>query len=262
MDTVKQRIEEIKANGLNLDFGTTFNHAFDIYKKIAINAGLIFMLLSFVFCIFGAMFFGMGVFNLAAFSEQMATYEMENFAPGSIVIYLIAVIACTAILTPLNAGLIKMAYNADANQPHSVSTAFEYYKAPYFSDLVVSGVVIGTVSTILNMLLEYMGYPVIGAILGYLVTVFAVLTIPLIIFGNLKALEAIQSSIMIVLKNPLMILALMIVAALFACVGIIAFCIGILFTLPIVYAMYYSIYVYTVGVVDNNISKVDGNDDY
>ena len=45
MPTTKETLENIKANGYNIDFGTVFNGAFENYKRIALNAGLAILLI-------------------------------------------------------------------------------------------------------------------------------------------------------------------------------------------------------------------------
>jgi hypothetical protein len=44
----KNRIEEIKANGYQLDFSNVFNLAFENYKKIALYAGSLILVFYFV----------------------------------------------------------------------------------------------------------------------------------------------------------------------------------------------------------------------
>ena len=80
-----------------------------------------------------------------------------------------------------------------------------------------------------------------------IVVVFTFLVIPLIIFGNLKVAEAIKGSIIIVSKQFFILLGLIIVAVIMAILGLIGFCIGIFFTIPFIYSMYYTIYKDSIG---------------
>jgi uncharacterized membrane protein len=74
------------------------------------------------------------------------------------------------------------------------------------------------------------------------------LTIPFIIFGKLSSIDAIKSSIIIVSKQPLILLGLIIVSLIAAIIGIFGFCIGMLFTMPFVYSMNYMIYKNIIGI--------------
>jgi uncharacterized membrane protein len=73
------------------------------------------------------------------------------------------------------------------------------------------------------------------------------MVIPLIIFGNLKAMEAIEGSMIIVSKQFFILFALMIVSALFMMLGIFGFCIGIFFTFPFLHSMQFCIYNEIIG---------------
>jgi uncharacterized membrane protein len=87
------------------------------------------------------------------------------------------------------------------------------------------------------------------------------LTIPLIIFGKLSSIDAIKSSIIIVSKQPLILLGLIIVSLIAAIIGIFGFCIGMLFTMPFVYSMNYTIYKNIIGIDSaNEIEEIDNTE--
>ena len=70
MKTTKEKIEEIKTNGYQIDFGNVFNHAFENYKKIALYAGL----MIFVFAIllgFLAAGIVISTFGVSALNQKM-----------------------------------------------------------------------------------------------------------------------------------------------------------------------------------------------
>jgi hypothetical protein len=48
MNILQTRIKEIKLKGYDLDFSNVFNAAIENYKKIALNAGLAFLIFSIV----------------------------------------------------------------------------------------------------------------------------------------------------------------------------------------------------------------------
>jgi hypothetical protein len=64
-------------------------------------------------------------------------------------------------------------------------------------------------------------------------------------FGNLKALT-IQASILIVSKQPL-VFRILVVGYIATMVGFIGCCIGIFFTLPFIYSLYFAIYSEIIG---------------
>lgn len=252
MRTTKEKIEEIKNNGYQLDFANVFNMAFENYKKIAIYAGLMIFVFSILLGIIAA-----GViiytFGISGMNEQfLDNLKNENFTGISLLIYFISAIFLTCLLSPFPAGLIKMAHCAEKDEEFHVSTVFEYYRAPYFKELVVSTLVISIVSTLLSSLFDYTGIKFIGSLFSMTLSFFTFLTIPLIIFGDLKAIEAIKSSVIIISKQPLTLLGLIIVSIIASMVGFIGCCIGVFFTLPFMYSMYYAIYVSIIGIDTKN----------
>ncbi|RKS93742.1 hypothetical protein BC952_1583 [Flavobacterium limicola] len=242
------RIDEIRKNGYALDFGNVFNHAFENYKKIALYAGLmlfVFMILMSIFAIVALFTF----FDPETVLEKLKAENLqpENLTLNSILIFSGVSILLSSLLSPFSAGLIKMAYCAEIDEEFHVSTMFEYYKARYFKELFIATFLITLLSTGLPKLFDYAQIPFVGFIITVLVTLFTLITIPLIIFGNLKAVEAIQASILIVSKQPVVLLGLLVIGIIATLVGLIGCCIGIVFTIPFMYSLYYATYSEIIG---------------
>jgi hypothetical protein len=248
LKTTQDRIHEIEKNGYPLDFGIVFNHAFENYKKIAIYAGLI------IFVFFVLLIIFMSVVLVAFFDSAMLLEKMkpENLQPENLSLNFILIMSGVSVLlsslfSPITAGLIKMAYCAERDEEFHVSTMFEYYKISYFKELFSATLLISTFSTLLSSLIDYAQIPLVGFIISVTIILFTMLTIPFIIFGKLNAIEAIRSSVMIVAKQPLILLGLLVVAFISTLVGLIGCCIGIVFTLPFMYSLYYAIYSEIIG---------------
>ncbi|SEG42405.1 hypothetical protein [Flavobacterium urumqiense] len=252
LKTTKEKIEEIKTNGYQIDFGNVFNHAFENYKKIALYAGL----MIFVFAIllgFLAAGIVISTFGVSALNQKILDdLRVENFTGLHLAIYLILGILFNCLLVPFLAGLIKMAHSAEKDEEFHVSTVFQYYKNPYFQELVISAFIITIFSIGLSEMLKLVGIEIIGALLSAVISFFTFLTIPLIIFGNLKAIDALKSSMIIVSKQPLVLLGLIIVSRIASLVGFIGCCIGLFFTIPFIYSMYYVIYTSIIGIDSEN----------
>ena len=249
MKPLKDRIEEIKNNGYELDFGTVFEYAFGNYKKIAVYAGSMLLLFTFIF---GVLILGIAI---AVFGIETVTYFLkpenlkpENFTGDFLLIYTSSIIFLNCLISPFQAGFLKMADCGEKGEEFHVSTIFEYYKSPYFGNIVASTLIITLISSGLSTLLNLAGIESFGLLTSFTISVLTFLTIPFIVFGKLNATEAIRASIIIVLKQPVLILGLLIVAIFGSLVGLMAFCIGIFFTLPFVYSMEYSIYNSIIGI--------------
>jgi hypothetical protein len=262
--TQKDRIEELKTNGFQLDFGTVFENAFENYKKIVLYAGLmllVFSILVSILFIVGLISY-IGIEHLEEFGNKMKQLSALKVMPLEIALPLNAgIILFSAIINPFMAGFLKMADCGQKDEEFHVSTMFSYYKSPYFLNLILSIFIIGFVSTGLTMLLEYSGYSFIGSLFSLTISFFTILTVPFIIFEKMNAIDAIKSSIMIVSKQPLVLIGLIIVSAIGGVIGIFGLCIGIFFTMPFMYSMNYMIYKTIIGIDETSeIDEITGTE--
>lgn len=251
MKPVKERIEAISTNGYQLDFGTVFEHAFENYKKIVLYAGLMllvfFVILSILFMI--GMISYVGMENMEEFSKKLTQFSELEQKPLNIVLQINAVmLLLSGLLNPFMAGFFKMADCAEKGEEFHVSTMFTYYKSPYFANIFIAIFIITLVNMGFSTLLELSGFKIIGSIISLILSFVTLLVVPLIVFGKLNSIEAIKSSIIIVSKQPLVLLGLIIVALIAAAIGIFGFCIGIFFTMPFLYSMNYVIYSSIIGI--------------
>ncbi|HEY6143106.1 MAG TPA: hypothetical protein VIV55_06700 [Flavobacterium sp.] len=248
MKPLKARIEEIKSNGYELDFGTVFEHAFENYKKIAVYAGSM-LLISFFLFIILLTAIAIAVFGVGPVTEFLKPENLkpETFTGNFLLIYTASIIFLNCLISPFQAGFLKMADCGEKGEEFHVSTIFEYYKSPYFGNIFISTLIITLMSSGLSTIMKLVGIESLGLLTSFTISLVTLLTIPLIVFGKLNATEAIQSSIIIVLKQPFLILGLLIIAILGSLVGFMGFCIGIFFTLPFVYSMEYAIYNSIIG---------------
>lgn len=241
MKNLKETLQDIKQNGFQLDFGVVFSQAFESYKKIALNGGAAILLFTLLVGIIAAGLL-VGILGLGSNVEQLREFEITDFSLSALAIYIFSMILFSCLASPFSAGLLKMARNAAKGEEVSVGVSFEYYGNRYFKDIFLATLILSCFTTIISVGLEYYGYQILGAFINLLVSFLTFLTIPMIIFGDLKPLEAIQASITVVSKQFFIILGLLIVAGLFSMIGIFAFCLGIFFTFPIISAVSYHIF--------------------
>lgn len=259
MKTTQEAIEEIKQQGYDLDFGTVFNHAFENYKKIALNAGTALLLFSIVI---GILIFAviMGIMGFGGSFENLDQFDITSFSLSGILLYAFFLILITCLTSPFNAGLLKMARNASKNEEVSLGISFTYYSSPFFMDIVLTTFILSIFTTVSAVGLELVGYKFLGTLVNLFISFMTFLAIPLIVFGKLKPMEAIQASITIVSKQFFIILGLLIVAGLFCMLGIFGFCIGIFFTIPFINAMTYSIYATIINDEEEESQTNDFNE--
>ena len=246
MQTTKDAIAAIKANGYELDFSTVFTKAFENYKKTALNAGVAMLLL--ILLVGGlAVFAILGLYGLSTASDALSGFDVKDMSVTWLFLYIGAMVFSGALIGPFYAGLMKMAQSAEKGENFSVATAFTYYQNKLFGEIFITVLIISLFSITFSIGLEWVGYQWLGLLLSLSLSFLTFLAIPLVIFGGLKPLEAIEGSMIVVSKEIFVILGLLIVSFLFMMLGIFAFCIGILFTMPFIYSMYYIIYAETIG---------------
>ena len=241
MESNYKAIEKIADQGYSLDLSKVLEKSFETYKKIVGIAGVSMMIISIVLAVvFGGLFGALVGFS--NFTETMAGLQSGIMSESSQVTIIATSAILAAVFSPITAGILKMAQLANANQKFGVDTVFDYFKTHHFKDLFISALLISVVGNSLSFLLVYFHIPIVGNIIVGVIGFLTFLSIPLIAFSNLNAIEAITMSARLVLKNPFIIFVLLLVGIIFAMLGIIAFCIGIFFSLPFYYVVYYTIY--------------------
>lgn len=262
MKSTLQRLEEIKRTGYRLDLGEVINDTFANYKNIALLGGAVLLLVGIVsLIIFGgaaALIFGVGEFTqtITDYSTGMVTQTalIANFV-GSVVI--------GGLTAPVIAGLIQMAHNSAVNEQFDFGTAFMHYSSKHFKELFLGAAIIALIGTGLTTGIEFIKLnsadssflilgTVITSLISALVQIFTLLMIPLIIFGNLSAIDAIKGSFVLVSKNFWTILLLVIIVGIGIGLGLLAICIGILFTYPAWFSMQYIIYTKAMPIEKTN----------
>ncbi|MEL1241058.1 hypothetical protein [Flavobacterium flavipallidum] len=248
MKTDRERIQELKSNGYKITFESVFNLAFENYKKIAIYAGLLF-LVSITFLGIISLLIIAFTFGLDNLQELLKPENLDpkKFSDEFLMTYIASVTFFSCIASPFLAGIIKMARCADIDEEFHVSTAFEYYKFNYFKELFTATLSLALLNIGISSVLDATGIPILGFIGSIAITILSMLTVPLIIFSNFKAFEAINTSFNLVSKQPLVFLGLLIVVYLFLLTGFFMFFIGLFFTLPFLYSCYYAIYKSVIG---------------
>ena len=262
MKSTLNQIGDIKNHGYNLDFSDVFNHAFENYKKIALYAGLILLVFGFL----AALIFGStigAIFGIGKLSnDYILNFKLENLSQLYLVYYIGATALMSSLVAPFTAGFLKMAECADKDEEFNVSTIFTYYKTKHFAQIFIATILITLINNSISVFLEISNFKSLAFIISLLIPYFTFLTIPLIIFGNLRALDAIKSSFIIITKQPLVLLGLMLMIIVAVIIGFFGCCIGVLFTIPFSYSMSFAIYDAILGV-DKKEDSIDsiGNPD-
>ena len=250
-NTTKLKLEEIKKNGYDLNVSDILSETLKNYKKTVWVNGAGFLLFAFVLV---GITLGLSAILLGAnsFSNAVGDFHIANFSLVQIFYALLIAVVLAAIICPFYAGLLKVSHHAATHKIYGFSTVFDYYKSDLLRQLVISGVIISAASSLIVTLIRFSGFVFLIEFITYFIHFLTAFTIPFIIFGKLKAIDAIEASILIVFKNFFTILLLMILSIILTLFGLVALLIGIFFTLPIIFSMQYIIYRKAVGIYDED----------
>ena len=247
-------IEQKLRNGYPLELGKLIDESFATFKKTFLISGLGMIIISIVMIILYlgilSVFFGLSnITETLASIEKLATNQ--TFIIGNA--FLSALFS--AFFAPITAGFIHLNHLANTNQEVQIGTIFDFYKAPFFNQIFISYLVIGFTTAVITAGFSLLGYEIINSIIQIIIALFTVFTIPLIIYGKQNYLDAITKSAQLFIKQPFIIIIALLIAAIGMLLGIFALCIGIIFTVPYLYSMYYAIYSQSVGF--QNSSPID-----
>jgi len=259
MYQTKRTLEDIKTHGYELDFSTVFNKSLDNYKKTALLSGVGMLL---VMLLIGA-FVGIIVFAIIGITliKEPGNNPMDpkNLDMLGLAIYWFSLTIFSTIFYPLTAGFIKMSQDAFKDKNLSLGTIFSCYFNNKTGALLMAGAAISGTTNLLNTALSFVGWNMLGFMVSLFVSVITILTIPLIIFEDKQAIEAIEASIQISSKQFLIVLGLMLVSAIFSVLGLFGLCIGIVFTLPFIYSFQYILYTEIIGDPEE-LEEITSND--
>lgn len=249
MSQTLEKLDDIVKNGYQIDFGNVFEHAFNNYKKIVLYAGLVL----FIFTILIIVFFSISLASILGTAAMTNDFTPENFEvlmQSNIFMISIFALILSCILSPFQAAFLKMAHHGEIDKEFTVASLFSYYKAPYLKEIIAANLLIAILSLSQASIFTAINMQILGTLISYFITFITILTVPLIIFGGLKAIDAIKYSLLLVFKQPLVLLGLIIVAVIGVLLGFIGCCVGLFFTIPFIYSMSYAIYTAIVGIDD------------
>jgi len=116
-------MEELNNTPVKLDIGEQLNHAFEVYKKIAVVAGL--AILSIYFIIAMLTFIGIGFFFKAEeLPKLLKEFNPDHLSMKGQLFYLLGVVVFVSLISPFVAGILKMAKDAENDEEVQFSFIF------------------------------------------------------------------------------------------------------------------------------------------
>lgn len=241
------------------DIGKIIDESFTTFKKSIWVSGIgVFLLLLVIAPItFFAIFTYMGISSMEDFVKNSPTLESDfNYLVLNAAISLVL----APIIAPITAGFYKINHLAKQNKEFGVNNLFEYYKSPYFLPLAVSAILAALYSNSIGLLLNYLNLPFIASLMQAFIALLFIFAIPLIIFENHNALNAMSNSSKITAKHPFTIILSILFAFIIAMLGVFALCIGLFFTVGYFYTMNYTLYNEIIPIESKNAFEEIGQE--
>lgn len=248
-NNINKVIDDKIKNGYEIDLGNIVDTSLENFKKIVWVAGLGYFLvfaLLIILTIIGVSQF-VNPEELKELSELLKdpTYLENN--PNFHLYNFITIVSIGILFAPLNAGFINLCRLADENKSISISNLFIYYGNRKSIDIIFGTLLVSLISFGISLGLELANLKLVSFVVSISISLFTFIFIPLIIFADQNAIQAISKSSKLIMKSPFTVLGAMALAFLIALAGLMALCIGILFTIPYMYSVQYTIYKNIIG---------------
>ncbi len=240
-----------------LDFGRIIDQSFNLFKKTYLVKGLAYFILIIISgSVLGIGFTAFG-FSLGDVSELAGlANKLENDITLKALSNLTSLVFA-AFLMPINAGILNINHLALNGKEFSLSNIFDYYKSKHLGSLIITALILSIIPIALDYIFVFLNIKIIGTILTILFYILIYFTTPLIIYENATPLQAIEFSFKLSIKHIGAVILLGILSYIIACLGVIALCIGLFFTLGYVETMRYSIYSNAMPIENSLKSSID-----
>ncbi len=257
-ESLQNKLANIRKHGYQLDFGQVIEQTFANYKKLALIQGLILLVILIIFTVVIGSVAGLA-FGVGNLTQYFTDYNVNDITSVVLLINYAVTVAAAALAAPFTAGLIKMAHNVEEKIDLEFSTVFEYYKSGYFKELFTVGLLVSLfaagIDTAIGLLVQgyvdgfaAIGLRILSGIINITVSLLTLFALPLVIFENASATDAIKGSIEIIKQKFWTILALELIVIVCAILGFFGCCVGLFFTIPLIYSAIYIMYRTAVGM--------------
>ncbi|MDR2223523.1 MAG: hypothetical protein LBE34_12450 [Flavobacteriaceae bacterium] len=252
MNQLNNKLNDIRENGYSLSPFQVMGEAFQYYGKT-----FFLVLTTLLLAIIGLIFLGsIGLSQIIEIDPNSTQQEIQEKVleltqlisePPYFYYYLASFTFLSALSGILIAGYYKLNAEASLNQTPSILSAFKYFFSVKGLYVFISQLLISIVFLCITIPLKMANLEMVSMAINWLANTLTIFTIPLIIFGNQKPLTAIKNSIMVVNKQPIPIVLTVILNYFFLVSGLLFFVIGVLFVLPYLFSVYFTLYKQVIG---------------
>ena len=252
MNNLKQILQNINENGYLIQPFGVMKEAFEYYKKTLLLTATTMLLF-----IFSASFIGSftmiqtGLLDATATPEEIQSQLLDLInqitEPPLLFYYLAITVIVNAIASILVAGYYKINAEAALNKIPSFLSVFKYFVSVKGLYIFIIQIFLNLAGVFISTLLKEVNLEMVSVIITWLINILTVFTTPLIIFGKMSPFMALKTSINVVNKQPIPIMLTLILNYFLASSGLFLFLIGVLFTVPYLFSVYFTLYKQIIG---------------
>lgn len=247
MKKFTEKIERIEKDGVHLSLNSIMNEAVKYYPKTALPSGLAFILLTFLISLLSILLFINQVEDATKFVEQLTQFNPASLSLKQLSLYIIALTLVSALGSILNAGLIQIVADVSGHKIPRIKTAFRYFTRKEGLYIFMAHFTVTLLFNVLSQYLQIQNLTLVSLAINWLINTLIVLVTPLIIFDQLSPWQAIRYSIQVVNKKPATLIFILILTSFLVGIGALFFIVGLFFTVPFLYCIYFAIYNQTIG---------------
>ena len=161
-----------------------------------------------------------------------------------------AFISCA--ITPLSAGFYENFKKVEQGEPASVNNLFTHYNSPYTARLLTYATLFTVATSLFSLLVNLLGLPILSTLFNIFASLLLTFAVPIIIFENQSVEQAVRGSVERVMRNFGTVFLSGLVGGIIAVLGVLLFGIGLIFSLPFMFATFYALYAEERGITSNN----------
>ncbi|ATA85188.1 hypothetical protein [Capnocytophaga sputigena] len=239
-----------------MSVSNVLSRAGNLYKSslatLILGALLLVVIVTILYVFFLPLALGAGI---GEFTETIRNpYDYQSETQRIIVkvkLHLLGIFIICAI-TPLVAGFYENFRKVDQGEPASLDYFFVHYNSPYTRRLLTYAALLTVATSLLSLLMNFFELPILSTLFNIFISLILTFVIPIIIFENQSFEQAVGDSVERVRLNFGTVFLSGLVGGIITILGALFFGIGLIFSLPFMFATFYALYTEERGITSNN----------
>ena len=238
-----------------MSVSNVLSRAGNLYKSSLATLILGALLLVVVFVFFYMLFFPIILGgDFGDFEVMRSPYYLQEMMATPIVQLKLMVLGVfiSCAITPLSAGFYENFKKVEQGELASLDYFFVHYNSPYTRRLLTYAALLTVATSLLSLLMNFFELPILSTLFNIFISLILTFVIPIIIFENQSFEQAVGDSVERVRLNFGTVFLSGLVGGIITILGALFFGIGLIFSLPFMFATFYALYTEERGITSNN----------